>query len=51
MVELRRVVIIAKLSLLSHLALPKEGHLEAAVYKMADITYPEMEHIVLKKYD
>ena len=64
MIELGRIDIITKVSLLSsHEALPKEGHLEAAVHAMAhvgqkynsrlvyDPLYPEIDHHVFKKCD
>ena len=64
MIELGRIDIITQVSLLSsHVALPGEGHLEAAVHDMAhvgqrynsrlvyDLSYPEIDHSVLKKCD
>ena len=64
MVELGRIDIITELSLLSsHIALPTEGHLEAAVHVMAhfgqknnfklvyDSTYPEIDHSIFKECD
>ena len=64
MVELGRIDIITKVSLLSsHVALPREGHLEAAVHVMAhvgqkynsrlvyDPLYPEIDHSVFKECD
>ena len=61
MIELGRIDIIIEVSLLSsHGALPREGHLEAAVYVMAymgqrynsrlvhDLSYQEIDHNVFK---
>ena len=61
MIELERIDIITEVSLLmSHLTLPREGHLEAAIHVMAhvgqrynsrleyDPLYPEMDHNVFK---
>ena len=63
MIELGRINIITKVSLLSsHVALPREGHLDAVVHVMAhvgqryysrlvcDPLYPE-DHSVFKKCD
>ena len=57
MIKLRRIIIITKGSLLSsHVALPREGHLDVAVHVMAhvgkrcnsrlvnDSLYPEIDH-------
>ena len=62
MIELARIDIITKVSLLlSHVALPREGHLEAMVHVMAHISqkynsrlmcgplYPEIDHSVFKE--
>ena len=64
MIELGRIDIIMEVSLLSsHIALPIEGHSEAAINVMAhvgqkynsrlvyDSTYPEIDHSVFKKCD
>ena len=64
MIKLGRIDIITKLSLLlSHVALPREGHLEAAIHAMAhvgqrynfrlvyDSFYGEIDHGVFKKCD
>ena len=64
MIELRRIDIITEVLLLSsHVALPREGHLEAAVHVMAhvgqkynsrlvyDPLYPEIDHSVFKNCD
>ena len=64
MIELGRINIIKKVSLWSsHLALLGEGHFDAAVHVMAcvgqkynsslvyDLSYPEMDHSIFKKYD
>ena len=64
MIELGRIDIITKVSLLSsHVALPSEGHLDAAVYVMAHVVqrynsrlafdplYPEIDYSVFKKCD
>ena len=64
MFELGRIDIIMEVSLLlSHIALPREGHLEGAVHVMAhvgqtynsrlvnDPTYPGIDHSVFKKCD
>ena len=64
MPELGRIDIIIKVSLLSsHLAFPREGHLDATVHIMAyvrqknnsrlvyDPTYPDIDHNILKKCD
>ena len=61
MIKMRRIEIIMKVSLLSsHVALPREGHLEAAIHVMAhvgqrynsrlvyDSLYPEIDHSVFK---
>ena len=62
MIKLGRINIITKVSLLSsHVALPRERHLDAAVHVMAhvdqrynsrlvyDPLYPEIDHSVFKK--
>ena len=64
MIELGRINIITKASLLSsRVALPREGHLDAAMHAMAhvgqryhprfvyDPSYPEIDHSVFKKCD
>ena len=64
MIKLQRIYIITNMSLLtSHVALPREGHLEAAIDGMAhfsqsyilrlvnDPSYPEKDHNVLKECD
>ena len=64
MIKLRRIDILTKMSLLpSYVALPREGHLDAAVYVMAhvgqrynsrllyDSSHPKIDHSVFKKYD
>ena len=64
MIELGKIGIITKMSLLSsHIALPREGHLEAAVHAMAHVgqkynsrlicnpLYPEIDHSFLKECD
>ena len=64
MIELERIDIITEVSLLSsHVALPKEGHLEATVHFMAhvgqrydsrlvyDPSYPEIDHNDFKECD
>ena len=64
MTELVRINIITEvLLLLSHLVLPREGHLNAGVHVMVydgqkynsrlicDPSYPDIAHNVLKKYD
>ena len=64
MIELGRMSIITKVSLLlSHIALPREGHLEAAVHVMAHVgqrynsrllyhpSYPEIDHSVFRECD
>ena len=64
MIELGRIDIITKvLLLLSHVGLPREGHLEAATHVMAhvgqsynsrlmyDPSYPEIDHSVFMKFD
>ena len=64
MIELVRINIITKMSLLSfHVALLREGHLEAAVHIMAhvgqrhssrliyDPSYPEINHSIFKECD
>ena len=64
MVELGRIDLITKVSLLSsHVALPKEGHLEAAMHVIAhvcqkynsrlvyDPSYPEIDCSVFKECD
>ena len=64
MIELGRIDIIMEVSLYSsHVALPREGHLGAAMHVMAhvgqrynfrlvyDSSYPEIDHSVFKKYD
>ena len=64
MIELGRIYIITKVSLLSsHVALPREGHLDAAVHAMAHVGWkynsslvydplcPEIDHSVIQKYD
>ena len=64
MIELRRVHKITKVSLLfSHVVLPREGHLKAAIHFMAhvgqrhnsrlvyDPLYSEIDHSVFKKCD
>ena len=64
MIELGRIDIITKVSLLlSHVALPREGHLHAAIHVMAhvcqrynsrlvnDPSYPEINHNVFKICD
>ena len=63
MIELGRIDIITKVLLFSlHVALPREGHLDAAVHDIAhvgqrynsrlmyDPLYPEIYHSVFKKY-
>ena len=62
MIELGRINIITEVSLLSsHVALPREGHIDAAVHAMAhvgqkynsrlvyDPLYPEIDYSVFKK--
>ena len=64
MIEWGRIDIIIKVpSLLSNVALPIDGHLEAAIHAMAhvdqrynsrliyDLLYPEIDHSVFKKCD
>ena len=64
MIELGRIDIITKVSLLlSHVALPREGHLEAAVHVMAHVgqrynfrlvyvhSYPEIDYSAFKECD
>ena len=64
MIELRRIDIITKVLLLSsHIALPREGHLEVAVHVMAhvgnkyssrlvyDSSYLEIDYSVFKECD
>ena len=64
MIELGRIYVITKVSLLSsHVALPREEHLEAAVHIMAQVgqrynyrlvynpLYPEIDHSALKECD
>ena len=64
MIELGRISIITEESLFSsHVALPREGHLDAAVHVMVhvgqrynsklvyDPWYPEIDHSVFKKCD
>ena len=64
MIKLRSIDIITELSLLlSHVALPKDGHLEAAIHVIAhvgqrhnsrlvyDPSYQEIDHSVSKKCD
>ena len=64
MIELGRISIITKVSLLSsHVALPREGHLEAALHAMAHVSqrynsklvydpfYPETYHSIFKECD
>ena len=64
MIKLARVNVITKLSLLSsHVALPRDGHLEGAINVMAHIgqrynsrlgydpSYPEIDHNVFQKCD
>ena len=63
MIELGKIDIITKVSLLSsHVALPREGQLEAAMHIMAHIcerynsrlvydpSYHEINHSIFKKY-
>ena len=59
MIELGRIGIITDVLLLSsHAPLPREGHLDAAVYVMSQVghsrlmydhLYPEIDHNVFKK--
>ena len=64
MIKLRRIDVITKVSsLLSHVGLPREGHLDEAVHVMAyvgqnynsrlvyELSYPDIDHRVLKKSD
>ena len=64
MIKLGRINIITEISLLSsHVALPREGHLEAAIHVMThvgqrynsrlvyDPSYPEIDHCVFKECD
>ena len=64
MIKLGRMDIITKVLLLSsHVALPREGHLDTAVHLIAhdgqrynsrlvyDPSYPEIDHSVFKKCD
>ena len=64
MVKLGRIYMITNALLLSsHVALPREGHLDSAVHVMAhvgqrynsrlvyDPSYPEIDHSVFKKCD
>ena len=64
MIELGRIHIITKVLLLSsHVALPREEHVEAAVHVMAHVgqeynsrlvynpSYPKVDHIVFKDCD
>ena len=64
MMELGRIVMITKVLLLSsHVAFPREEHLDAAVHAMANVgqrynsrliyhpLYPEIDHNVLKECD
>ena len=64
MIELGKIDIIIKVSLwLSHVALPRERHLEAAIHVMAHVSerynsrlmndplYPEIDHSAFRKCD
>ena len=63
MIELGRIDIITEVSLLSsHITLPRDGHLEAAIHAMShgqsfnfrlvyDSSYPEIDHSVFKEFD
>ena len=64
MVKLRRIDITTEVPLLSfYVALPREGHLDAAVHVMShvgqsynsrvvyDPSYPKTDHNTIKKYD
>ena len=60
MIELGRIDIITKVLLLSsHVALLRDGHLDAAMHVMAHVgqryvsspLYPEIDHSVIKKCD
>ena len=64
MIKLVRIKIIIEVSLLlSHVALPREGHLDAAIHVIAyvgqrynsrlvyDLLYPDIDHSVFKEYD
>ena len=64
MMKLGRIDIITEISLLlSHVALPREGHVDAAIHVMAhvgqrynsrlmyDSSYPEIDHSVFNEYD
>ena len=64
MIKLERIIITTKVLLLSsNVALPREGHLEAAVHVIAHVgqrcnsrlvykpSYPEIDHSVIKDCD